>query len=80
MSPNQMNVTHTAYLSLGSNLGDALNNLQEAVFNIQKTVGEVQRISPIYKTESWGFDSDDFMNLCISVNTELSPQELLHRL
>ncbi|AYN69060.1 2-amino-4-hydroxy-6-hydroxymethyldihydropteridine diphosphokinase [Euzebyella marina] len=69
-----------AYLSLGSNLGDTLNNLQSAVFSIQKMAGDVQRISPIYKSSAWGFDSDDFLNVCLSISTALSPQKLLDTL
>ena len=69
-----------AYLSLGSNLGDTLNNLQTAVFEIQKTAGDIQRISPIYQSSAWGFESDDFLNICLSVNTILPPQKLLDTL
>lgn len=67
----------TAYLSLGSNIGDKLNHLQDAVFSIQKNIGDIQKISPIYQSSSWGFDSDDFMNICLSVKTSLQPQVLL---
>jgi len=65
------------YLSLGSNLGDPLNNLQNAVFAIQKRAGEVQRISPIYQCSSWGFESNDFLNVCLSLKTRLGPHKLL---
>lgn len=67
----------TAYLSLGSNLGDPLGNLQNAVFAIQRQAGDVQRISPVYQSSSWGFDSSDFLNVCLSLKTTLSPQKLL---
>ena len=68
----------TAYLSLGSNLGDPLGNLQNAVFAIQKQAGDIQRISPVYKSSSWGFETSDFLNVCLSLKTVLTPQELLH--
>lgn len=67
----------TAYLSLGSNLGDPLRNLQHAVFAIQKNAGNIQRISPVYQSSSWGFDSNDFLNVCLSLKTTLAPQKLL---
>ena len=67
----------TVYLSLGSNLGYSLGNLQNAVFAIQREAGDIQRISPVYRSSSWGFDSNDFLNICISLKTCLSPQELL---
>lgn len=70
----------TAYLSLGSNLGDTLNNLQAAVFSIQELAGDVQRISPVYQSSAWGFESEDFLNICLSLQTSLPPQKLLDTL
>lgn len=72
-----MNKTITAYLSLGSNLGDRAYLLQKALFMLQETAGDIQKISAIYETPSWGFESDSFLNLCISLQTHLSPQQLL---
>ena len=66
-----------AYLSLGSNLGDRLNHLQDAVFALEKKVGAIQRISPVYESSSWGFESNDFLNACLSVRTEMLPHKLL---
>ncbi len=70
----------TTYLSLGSNLGDRLNNLQDAVFSIHRYIGDVQLISPVYESSSWGFEASDFLNICISVKTNLLPKELLQNL
>lgn len=70
----------TAYLSLGSNIGDTLNNLQDAIFAIHKSAGQVLHISPIYQSKSWGFESDDFMNICLSLKTSLPPLKLLYTL
>lgn len=75
-----MNQTATTYLSLGSNLGDRLNHLQDAVFLINTRIGEVVGISHIYKTPAWGFDGDYFYNACIAVRTRYSPQNLLEQL
>ena len=75
-----MNKTSTAYLSIGSNLGDKLNQLQEVVFLIQATVGEVIKISPVYETPAWGFEGDNFFNACIMVETMLAPSVLLEKL
>jgi len=75
-----MNKTITTYLSLGSNLGDKLNHLQEVVFLIHSTVGSVVKISPIYETSAWGFDGDNFYNCCIAVETSLTPSVLLEKL
>lgn len=75
-----MNKTVTTYLSLGSNLGDKLNHLQEVVFLIQSKIGRVEKISHIYETPAWGFDGEDFYNACIAVKTSLSPKALLEKL
>jgi len=75
-----MNKTATTYLSLGSNLGDKLNHLQEVVFLIQSSIGEVVKTSPIYETPAWGFEGEDFYNACIAVETLLTPYALLERL
>ncbi len=68
------------YLSLGSNLGDSLNHLQNGVFAIENSVGGIQRISPVYQSSSWGFEADDFLNICLSLKTVIAPQRLLEEL
>lgn len=80
LCPLIMNKTITTYLSLGSNLGDKLNQLQEVVFLIHTTVGSVVKISPIYETPAWGFEGDNFYNCCIAVETSLKPSVLLEKL
>ncbi|MCF6348191.1 MAG: 2-amino-4-hydroxy-6-hydroxymethyldihydropteridine diphosphokinase [Flavobacteriaceae bacterium] len=72
-----MKIQRTTYLSLGSNLGNKLENLQLAVNLIAQNVGRVTKISSVYKTKSWGFKSDDFFNICIEVATNLNPENLL---
>ncbi len=72
-----MHIAITTYLSLGSNLGNKLENLQQAVDLIDERIGSVAKISSVYKTASWGFDSDDFYNICVQVSTGLNPENLL---
>jgi len=72
-----MDGSNTVYLSLGSNLGDKLRRLQEAIFSIEKKVGKVHSISPVYKSEAWGFDGDEFFNICVLVQTDLNPPLLM---
>lgn len=70
-----------AYLSLGSNLGDKLQNLDIAIQAIESNCGKVIKESLIYKTPPLGFDSEDnFLNMCISIEADLEPLELLNRL
>ncbi|MDO9037264.1 MAG: 2-amino-4-hydroxy-6-hydroxymethyldihydropteridine diphosphokinase [Lutibacter sp.] len=72
-----MQILRPTYLSLGSNQGNKLENLQQATDLIAEKIGAVVRISSVYKTESWGFKSDDFLNCCIQISTSLNPENLL---
>ena len=75
-----MKIQRLTYLSLGSNQGEKLNNLQKAIFKIAESVGAVQKISSVYKTSSWGYEGEDFYNMCIAVSTYLQPESLLEKL
>ena len=75
-----MKIQRLTYLSLGSNQGEKLKNLQKAIFKIAETVGAIQKISSIYKTSSWGYKGEDFYNMCIAVSTYLQPESLLEKL
>ncbi len=72
-----MKIQRITYLSLGSNQGNKLENLQQACNLIAEKVGRVVKISSVYKTKSWGFESDDFFNICVEVATNLNPEKLL---
>ncbi|HEA29070.1 MAG TPA: 2-amino-4-hydroxy-6-hydroxymethyldihydropteridine diphosphokinase [Leeuwenhoekiella sp.] len=65
------------YLSLGGNQGDTLKNLQRAVDLLYERVGFISRISPVYKTESWGFEGPDFLNAALCIKTRLSGSKVL---
>ena len=71
---------HTTYLSLGSNQGDRQKYLRAAIDKISKSIGFVRSISSVYKTASWGFEGDYFLNVCIEVNTHCSPEETMNEL
>ena len=72
-----MKIQSVTYLSLGTNQGNKLENLQKAINFISDVAGDVQKISAIYKTASWGFAGEDFYNICIQVSTRLTADELL---
>ena len=72
-----MDKTQRAHISIGSNLGEKKMNLQKAIFLISDTLGTVAKISPIYQSPSWGFESDDFLNACIELKTSFAPNDLL---
>ena len=71
-------MTHTVYLSLGSNLGNRRQLLLDAIEKINKKVGNIVRQSSFYETKPWGFESENlFLNAAVKVTTKLSPTELL---
>ena len=72
-----MQIVRTTYLSLGSNLGNKLEKLQQTIDLIAEEIGLVVKISSVYKSPSWGFESDDFYNICLQVSTNLNPENLL---
>ena len=75
-----MKIQRLTYLSLGSNKGDKLKTLQNAINDIAENIGAIQKISSVYKTSSWGYEGEDFYNICIGVSTYLQPENLLKKL
>lgn len=68
----------TAYLGLGTNVGNKRENLLTAAALLAERVGAVLALSGIYETEPWGFESENtFLNAVIVMTTDLSPVELL---
>ncbi len=68
------------YLSLGSNLGDKINNLQTTINLIDLKVGDVLLISNVYQTKAEGFVGEDFLNCCVSLRTSMEPKTLIKEL
>ena len=75
-----MKIQRITYLSLGSNQGNKLDNLQKAINAIADKIGAVQKVSSVYKTASWGYEGEDFYNICIQISTYLQPESLMERL
>lgn len=70
-----------AFIALGSNMGDRNKYLEDAITLINKRVGNVLKRSSILETEPYGYtDQDNFLNMAIKVDTELSPRDLLKEL
>ena len=67
-----------AYLLLGGNLGDRLQNLHKALILINKMAGATTKKSNIFVTAAWGNENQaDFYNQAICINTTLSALDLL---
>lgn len=75
-----MKIHRNTYLSLGTNQGNKLENLQKAVDLIAKKVGAVLQVSSVYTSASWGFESSDFYNICIQISTNQNPETLISSL
>lgn len=73
---------HTAYIALGSNMGDKEKYLNEAVEKLQQTSDcQVLKVSDFLVTAPYGgVEQDDFLNGALALKTLLTPQELLERL
>ena len=69
-----------AVLSLGSNLGERVDNLEKAIQSLntlEKT--SVVKVSKFYETEPFGTPEkqNKYINCCAMISTELSPEILI---
>jgi 2-amino-4-hydroxy-6-hydroxymethyldihydropteridine diphosphokinase len=70
----------TAFVALGSNLGDREGFLRAAIEAMARTETVLQA-SSIYETDPVGYlDQPPFLNMVIEVETSKEPLELLRRL
>ena len=67
-------------LSLGTNQGNRLLNIKNCLELIHQEVGTVIKISKLYETPSWGFESGPFYNCAVVIHSSKSPQKLLSSL
>ncbi|MBK8295630.1 MAG: 2-amino-4-hydroxy-6-hydroxymethyldihydropteridine diphosphokinase [Solirubrobacterales bacterium] len=69
----------TAYLGLGSNIGDRYGHLNAAISALRDHSLAIDAVSSAYETEPVGeiLDQPDFLNAAVRVTTELDPEALL---
>jgi len=68
-------------LSLGTNLGNKLENLKNAIKYLESVPDtEILKISKVYETEPFEVpdEQDNYYNCCILLKTTLEPQALLN--
>ena len=73
---------HTAYIALGSNMGDSRQILDDAVSAIDALpASKVEKVSGFITTPPYGVtDQPDFLNGCLRMKTLYYPRELLREL
>ncbi|KAK5998581.1 Folic acid synthesis protein fol1 [Cladobotryum mycophilum] len=73
--------TKTAYIALGSNLGDRVSEIEEACNEMDRRGIRVKRTSSLWETEPmYVKDQNRFVNGACEVETELEPLALLDEL
>ena len=74
-------MSHIAYIGIGSNLGNALQNVRSAINLLQKMPGTVlEATSSLYRTAPVDSSGDDYINAVIRLKTDLSPATLLEEM
>jgi 2-amino-4-hydroxy-6-hydroxymethyldihydropteridine diphosphokinase len=62
-----------AVFSLGSNIGDKQEYINQAISSVDKIIGQIIARSSFYVSQPWGYqEQDDFINAAIIIETELS--------
>ncbi len=75
-----MNMNHTVYLSLGTNIGNRAENLRQAITSLPPQM-RVKKKSKVFETPPWGYtDQEPFLNQVVKVTTYLEPEPLLKHL
>jgi len=74
-----MKSQHQITLSIGSNQGDRLANITSCIALIHQEVGTVIRVSRLYETPAWGFESDAFYNCALVLHSNSSAQKILNQ-
>ncbi|REH00320.1 2-amino-4-hydroxy-6-hydroxymethyldihydropteridine diphosphokinase [Flavobacterium aquicola] len=72
-----MELQHQVILSLGSNQGDRLKNIELCLELIHKEIGTIIKVSSLYETPSWGFESEAFYNCALVLHTSKKAEQIL---
>lgn len=68
-----------AYVGIGTNIGDRINNLQTAVDSLNLLPNtKVTAVSEVYETDPVGYENQqDFLNIAVEISTGLTPEGIL---
>ena len=75
-----MSNSNKVYLSLGSNLGNRLLHLQRGIFELHQRLGIISKISAVYENAAVGFEGGDFLNVCVLLETQQTPNSVLDQI
>jgi 2-amino-4-hydroxy-6-hydroxymethyldihydropteridine diphosphokinase len=74
-------MSSTAYIGIGSNLGNREENCYRAIELLEKKGIKIKKKSSLYETEPWGIEQQPmFLNMAVEIETELEPEKLLRLL
>ena len=74
-----MRAQHQVILSIGSNQGNRLEVIKDCIALIHQEIGTIIKVSQVYETAAWGFDSDAFYNCSLVLHTYNSAQQVLSK-
>ena len=72
-----MKSQHQVILSIGSNQGNRLENIERCLKLIHQEIGTVIKVSRLYESPAWGFESDAFYNCALVLHTFTSAHKIL---
>lgn len=75
-----MELQHQVILSLGSNQGNRLKNIELCLELIHQEIGTIIKVSKLYETPSWGFESEAFFNCALLLHTSKLPIQILKQI
>lgn len=72
-----MDIQNQVVLAIGSNQGNRLEVIQSAIECIHNEVGTIVKVSRLYETPAWGFESEPFYNCALVMHSPLSADVIL---
>ena len=75
-----MKLQHQVVLSVGTNQGDRFFNIENCLQLIHLEIGTIIKVSKLYETPSWGFESDAFYNCALVLHTFVPAKKILSKI
>src|SRR6478609_3125601 len=75
-----MKSQNTIILSLGTNMGNKLENLQTCIDALHTNIATIIQVSKVYETPAWGFEGEAFYNCAVKIHTYKSGPKILSQI